>query len=169
MNNNFKIELAQTNEHATSIANLARIIWTEHYTPMIGKDQVEYMLTNFQSAEEIYKQISDEGYLYYMAFVEEQLVGYMALKPDDKSKKMFLSKIYVEKQNRRNGISSMFLNIAIELSRKYDYSTIWLTVNKNNLSSIAAYECLGFKKTEEMVSDIGGGFVMDDYKMELSI
>lgn len=40
---------------------------------------------------------------------------------------------------------------------------IYLTVNKHNKRAIAAYERFGFARTEEAASDIGGGFVMDDY------
>ena len=43
--------------------------------------------------------------------------------------------------------------------------TLWLTVNKNNVGSIAFCERLGYEKETVVVSDIGGGFVMDDYIM----
>ena len=46
---------------------------------------------------------------------------------------------------------------------------IWLTVNKNNANSIAAYYRMGFEKECDLVSDIGGGYVMDDYKMSLAV
>jgi hypothetical protein len=48
-----EIKRAKTREDAASIAGLARTIWTEHYTPIIGSSQVEYMLENIQSAEKI--------------------------------------------------------------------------------------------------------------------
>ena len=39
-------------------------------------------------------------------------------------------------------------------------------MNRNNLESIAFYERIGFRKTEKLVTDIGGGYVMDDWRME---
>jgi len=42
---------------------------------------------------------------------------------------------------------------------------LWLTVNKENAVSIAFYERIGFTTQEAMVTDIGEGFVMDDYRM----
>ena len=42
---------------------------------------------------------------------------------------------------------------------------LWLTVNRNNTGSIAFYERMGFRKTDELVTDIGNGFVMDDWRM----
>jgi hypothetical protein len=37
------------------IENLARAIWSQHYTPIIGASQVEYMVNNFQSFDAIKK------------------------------------------------------------------------------------------------------------------
>jgi ribosomal protein S18 acetylase RimI-like enzyme len=47
--------------------------------------------------------------------------------------------------------------------------TVHLFVNKNNLKAIVAYERFGFIKAEAVVTAIGGGFVMDDYRMVLDL
>jgi hypothetical protein len=39
-------------------------------------------------------------------------------------------------------------------------------VNKYNLNTLRAYEKLGFKNIGPSITDIGGGFIMDDFKME---
>jgi hypothetical protein len=41
-----------------------------------------------------------------------------------------------------------------------------MTVNTNISNSYAMYLQLGFKVIDAVVTDIGGGFVMDDYIME---
>ncbi|MNC98616.1 Acetyltransferase (GNAT) family protein [compost metagenome] len=41
-----------------------------------------------------------------------------------------------------------------------------LAVNKNNATAIAAYLKHGFRIADAVVTEIGGGFVMDDYIME---
>jgi len=46
---------------------------------------------------------------------------------------------------------------------------MWLTVNKNNSHSIAWYSRMGFTNAGPILQDIGGGFVMDDFRMEKSI
>ena len=38
-------------------------------------------------------------------------------------------------------------------------------MNKHNAAAIAAYRNCGFVTREEVVVDIGNGFVMDDYVM----
>jgi hypothetical protein len=44
-----------------------------------------------------------------------------------------------------------------------------LTVNRFNRQAIAAYERRGFQMMGTVVKDIGDGFVMDDYRMELNL
>ncbi len=46
------------------VESLAYSIWREHYTPIIGRHQVEYMLEKFQSKEALLNQIEKEGYIY---------------------------------------------------------------------------------------------------------
>ncbi len=59
------------------IAQLADTIWREHYTPIIGASQVAYMLSEFQSAKAIEKQVS-QGVQYYLIFYASHPVGYLA-------------------------------------------------------------------------------------------
>ena len=45
-------------------------------------------------------------------------------------------------------------------------STVKLHVNKYNTNSILAYQKMGFVNVESVVTDIGKGFIMDDYLMK---
>ena len=49
------------------------------------------------------------------------------------------------------------------------FKKMWLTVNKGNENAIAAYLKLGFVRSGELLTDIGNGYVMDDYTMELNL
>ena len=53
----FTIRKAETNEDLQEIAALADVIWHEHCTPIIGKEQVEYMLSRFQSYPALQDQV----------------------------------------------------------------------------------------------------------------
>ena len=55
------------------------------------------------------------------------------------------------------------------LARERGLGKISLTVNKNNLDTIKAYEKFGFETLGPVVQDIGGGFIMDDYQMAMSV
>ncbi|HEY9030333.1 MAG TPA: GNAT family N-acetyltransferase [Kangiella sp.] len=147
-----------------SIAKLANDIWREHYTPIIGSEQVEYMLKKYQSVSAMAEQISD-GTFYYSVLLDGTLVGYLSFYPKDGA--LFLSKIYVSSSLRGKGIGRQAMEFVIEQAKTMGFAKIQLTVNKYNSGSIEAYKRMGFKTVDEVVVDIGGGFVMDDYVMDL--
>ena len=63
----------------------------------------------------------------------------------------------------------MLLRHVIEAAQLREFSALVLNVNKRNTAAIAAYRRNGFAVREEVVVDIGGGFVMDDYVMALTL
>lgn len=148
------------------VAALAKEIWTEHYTPIIGAEQVAYMLQHFQSADAMTEQIQN-GYLYYLMEVDGVAAGYAAIHPEEEI--MFLSKIYVHHRFRHQKIAARTLSYIEEITREHGLRKLYLTVNKNNSGSIAAYHKLGFHKVRTQKADIGGGFFMDDDIMEKEI
>ena len=161
-----KIILATTLEDYNTIDALAKTIWTEHYTPIIGQEQVSYMLNKFQSTKVIEQQIKD-GASYYLLVYNDNPVGYFSY--SKKGDALFLSKLYVLSSARGNGIGKKAMNFmetkVIELGLK----KIQLTVNKYNYNSINAYEKMGFINVKAIVQDIGNGYVMDDYVLEKEI
>lgn len=88
----------------------------------------------------------------------------MAIKPEDNF--LFLSKLYVAETSRGKGVGRVALNFIDEEAKKQQLLGIRLKVNKYNTASIAVYEKLDFKNVKASVTDIGNGFVMDDFEME---
>ena len=158
---NMKLARVATREQIAAVAALAREIWTQHYAPIIGMAQVEYMLDKFQSTEVIARQIAAERYEYYLA----PDAGYLALVPDLAKKSLMLSKIYVKAALRGTGWGRTMAEFAEKRCSELGCGELWLTVNRNNAGSIAFYERRGFRKAQALVTDIGGGFVMDDWRM----
>ena len=154
---------ALTKQDFNTIARLAHTIWTEHYTPIIGEQQVSYMLDKFQSAQAMEDQVK-EGYHYYLLQHENTPVGYFSFNPKDSF--LFLSKLYVLSSERGKGIGRKAIEFIENQAKKLGKSKIRLTVNKFNSNSIAAYEKIGFVNIDSIVQDIGNGFVMDDYVLE---
>lgn len=159
------LERVERPDQIAAVAALARETWTQHYVPIIGAAQVEYMLAKFQSTEAIARQIAAEGYEYYLA----PGAGYLALVPDPAKNSLLLSKIYVKAAARGTGLGRALAEFAERRCSELGCNELWLTVNRNNLGSIAFYERLGFRKTQMLVTDIGGGFVMDDWRMAKAV
>ncbi|NMH86096.1 GNAT family N-acetyltransferase [Flavivirga algicola] len=160
------IIVANTMHYYSQIARLADVIWREHYIPIIGKAQVDYMLDKYQSETAIEKQIA-EGYEYFMMTYKNIPVGYISIKKEFES--LFLSKIYILSSYRGKGVGKTTMSFIEKKARNYQLKNIRLTVNIHNTNSIKAYETLGFVKIGSLVTDIGHGFVMDDYEMEKTI
>ena len=148
-----------------TVANLARDIWTGHYTPIIGRAQVDYMLDRFQSVPAIASQIA-QGCDYVLIQHAGDAMGYLALIPDSESHALMISKIYVLPAARGLGLGCRLMAYAENQARQRNLDTLWLTVNKHNAGSIAWYRKRGFIQVRELVQEIGNGFVMDDYRME---
>ena len=159
-----KIQKVVSQTDVETVADLAREIWTDHYVPIVGSEQVEYMLDKFQSVPAIARQIT-EGYEYFQVNVEGKPAGYIALISEADEFSMMISKIYVRKDVRGTGAGRKMLEFAEKICRERGLSSIWLTVNKNNANSIFWYEHVGFENAGSIVQDIGHGFIMDDYKM----
>ena len=129
-------------------ARLANGIWHEHFTPIIGEKQVNYMLDRFQSAPAIAEQIR-QGYLYFALILDHRQIGYAAF--------------------RGRGFSHAVITYAEKLAREQAKPIIRLTCNKNNVSSLAVYKKIGFEIVREEKADIGSGFFMDDYILEKQV
>ena len=157
------MKLAKSADDFIKISELADIIWREHYITIISEAQIDYMLDKFNSPEAIKSQIN-QGALFYIISYQDLPVGYVAVKKE--TDYLFLSKLYVLSSHRGKKIGKAAMQHVNDLAKSFNLNTIKLHVNKYNTNSIMVYEKLGFVKTRALVSDIGNGFVMDDYEME---
>ncbi len=148
-------------------SKLASIIWNEHYVPMIGQEQVDYMLSNLQSPEAIEKLINKEGYQYYIIYHHSEPSGYISIR--QKGNDLFLSKFYLIREKRRTGLGREGMRFISLQARMLGLQRIFLTVNINNLNSIKAYKKLGFQIDSPVITQIGAGYIMDDYNMSLQL
>ena len=150
-----------SDEQIEQVVSLALEIWTEHYTSIIGIEQVNYMLDKFQSNSVIKQQI-DEG-LHYFLLGNDIPIGYLALKVE--SPDLFVSKIYLLASFRNQGYGKLLMQFTENFGQENNCTQLKLTVNKYNLTTIKAYKKLGFTQKREVVFDIGNGYIMDDYEM----
>jgi len=148
------------------VVTLAEEIWSECFTPIIGEAQVRYMLDLFQSHSAIQQQLNN-GTHYYIALLDQEPVGYIAFSKEANA--VFVSKLYVKSERRKQGIAKHLFSFAKAYARFGDIKKIYLTVNKRNEIAITAYKSMGFKNIADVTKEIGEGFVMDDYHLELEL
>ena len=126
------------------------------------------MLGNLQSAAAIQQQIA-EGFNYYLIVHNREPVGYLSVLSKPEIGHLFLSKLYLVASRRGQGLGHQAVSFLAGLARERGLQKIALMVSKKNLSAINFYERLGFRNAGPIVKDIGGGFVMDDWSLELEI
>ena len=123
------------------------------------------MVEKFQSYDAIKNQINSQNYYYLAVRNDDDLCGYIVLKPENDSR-FFLSKLYLRSNMRGKGIASLMMKKVFSEARENNKKSVYLTVNKCNIHAIEVYNKIGFKTIDSVVTDIGNGFVMDDYIME---
>lgn len=149
-----------------TLAGLADEIWRQHFGPILSQEQIGYMLDRFQSADAMTGQMAD-GYQYYFFEIDGVRQGYFGIQPKDDG--LFLSKLYLRQSQRGHGYARQAFGLIRQIAKDLGLHKIWLTVNIHNDSAIGVYKAMGMHIARSEVTDIGRGFVMDDYVFEMSV
>ena len=75
------------------IAALADRIWRKHYIPIIGLEQVEYMLKTMYSKESVLQQMKEKQN-YTLVYEEDKAIGYISISTKNNKNYLWL-KIFV--------------------------------------------------------------------------
>ena len=151
------------------VADMAGKIFSEYYLSLdiMSAEQNNYMIEKFLSEKAIKEQISEHGYEYYFFCNSGKRVGFCAVHPENG--KLFLSKLYLYSDCRGKGYGKEALDFLEGLCLGKGLNAIWLTVNRDNKHSIDFYLKRGFKILRSEDNEIGHGYVMNDYIMELEV
>lgn len=88
-----KIILGDT-EEIKILSQEASSIVKEYYDPLLGSEQNDYMINQFQSVSSLTEQLQ-KGYQYYFVCENDKNIGFLAFVP--KENELYLSKFYLEK------------------------------------------------------------------------
>ena len=158
-----------TPAHFDTVAKLAREIWLAHYTAIISREQIEYMLGPRFSAENLGKYVGAHDRWMYVLEVDGAPSGYLSYALSGKPREIKLEQLYLLPALHGRGIGKYMMGVVEKHARELGCDTLMLTVNKRNEKAAGVYRASGFRVREEAVFDIGNGYVMDDYVMEKPI
>jgi len=146
----------------TLIAELANVIWHNHYVPIVGEDQVNYMLANIYSKKSLTEQTLDKKHVFYLIQEKNKTIGFVSISSENTSD-FWIHKFYILQENQNTGIGS---KVFYELTKQMNNpKNIRLTVNRQNYKSINFYFKLGFKIEKVADFDIGNNYFMNDFIM----
>ncbi|MBS1920444.1 MAG: GNAT family N-acetyltransferase [Bacteroidetes bacterium] len=161
----FSIRNATTDDIAL-IRELSFKIWPQTYAAIISKEQIDYMMKLMYSKTSLQKQMM-QGSQFIIAYDNEEPVGFAAYQ--ETAPAVFkLLKIYVLLSQQGKGTGKFIIAHIVEKIKSKNAEALQLQVNRNNNARFF-YEKLGFQILKEINLDIGNGFFMNDYVMQLSL
>ncbi len=159
----------------SNLCTLAETIWYEFFPSIISMAQIEYMLDKFLSKEAIERDMK-LGYRYFLCLDGREYVGFFSIQPKQEwtsekvaKRRLFLSKFYLIQDARGHGLGTKMLRMIKAEAEAANCEEIFLTVNKYNSHAIDVYYHYGFRNEKAVETDIGKGFVMDDYVMSCKL
>src|SRR5690349_9728389 len=94
------------------IRQLAEVVWRPTYTPIVGAEQIEYMLDMIYSAEAMSRQM-EEGQVFLLLRDEGTAKGFAAYSRIMEGVYK-LNKIYVDTRQQGKGYGKALLDVVIE-------------------------------------------------------
>jgi ribosomal protein S18 acetylase RimI-like enzyme len=149
------------------IHRLAYEIWPFAYGEILSTEQLKYMLESFYSVPSLQHQQTSLKHEFIIVFENETPIGFASFSAHaDNASIYHLNKIYVLPRQQGKNIGKQLLEHVIGLAKENGGASLQLNVNRNN-KALKFYEKQGFTviRTEDI--DIGEGYFMNDYVMEL--
>lgn len=147
------------------IRELAENSWNAAYSEILTQQQIDYMLSQMYSQNEISSHLQNPNYNYFLILNENKSVGFIGYEHHYEPNTTKLHRIYLIRDAKGKGIGKEALRfLKKQVVENGDFRII-LNVNKENNAKYV-YGSQGFTVYDEVVVDIGNGFVMDDYLME---
>ena len=155
-------------EQLNVVIDLTKKIWPVAYGEILSKSQLDYMIDKFYN-EPALRELIQKGHVFYLAQDDnDNYVGFVSYEINSEPNKTKIHKIYVLPETQGTGLGRQFFELVKEKAIENHQNAIFLNVNKYN-NAIHFYTKLGFVKVKDEVIDIGNGYVMDDYVMEINI
>ncbi len=149
------------------IQKLAHQIWHECYPGIIPQGQIDYMLSIWYQPGAMAHEMNSRDV--WFALIEAENigpVGYLSFERVSNEPVVFINKLYLQHRVQGRGLGAAALDWISQRALEMQCPRLRLRVNKHNAPAIRAYLRAGFHFTEDVVTDIGSGYVMDDYLME---
>jgi ribosomal protein S18 acetylase RimI-like enzyme len=154
-------------DDVSAIVSLARTTWLDAYALTISPEQIDYMLAQRYDHARLCADTEDPQKWLRQAHVDGVLAGFAACEIYKGEFK--IDKLYIHPTMQRKGVGAALVEHAAAIAREQGFSAMILAVNKQNEQAIRAYTRYGFHVRDKTVTDIGNGFVMDDFVMEKAL
>ncbi|MFA6083601.1 GNAT family N-acetyltransferase [Mucilaginibacter sp.] len=153
-----------TTDDVDAILQIAEQTWRPTYEPLLGKEQVAFMLGEIYSREKITDQVENNKQSFLLLLEDDKPVAFAAYSPREEDPEIYkLHKLYCLPVTQGKGYGKILINEVIDKTKQAGKQTLDLNVNRyNNAKSF--YEKMGFKIAYQEDIPIGP-YWMNDYVM----
>jgi diamine N-acetyltransferase len=149
------------------IQELAMRIFPVTYRDIVEGPQIEYMMDMFYSSGNLVKQF-ESGQQFLIVYYGGYAAGYASYTLLNSTGDYKLNKIYLDQNLQGKGLGKILLKEVIFRLREAGGRNLQLNVNRYN-KAVGFYRNMGFEVKKEELLDIGNGYFMDDFVMELNL
>ena len=149
------------------IRELTFKVWPQTYSSIISKEQIDYMLEMMYSNKSLALQMA-EGSQFIIVQDTKKPVGFASYKPVAINIYK-LDKIYILQTQQGKGIGKFVIDYILQQIKDRGAESLQLQVNRNNINAKSFYEKIGFRIIQEADFEIGNGYFMNDYVMEIQL
>jgi ribosomal protein S18 acetylase RimI-like enzyme len=150
-----------------TIRRLAHEIWPSAYLEILGQQQLDYMLEKIYSLTSLEHQLIVLKHRFIILSEDGIPAGFASFSQHDDEAIYHLNKIYVLPSFQGKHFGKKLLDHIIGEIKKTGATSLQLNVNRHN-KALHFYEKQGFKIIRKEDINIGSGYFMNDYVMELS-
>lgn len=147
-----------------TIRHLAAETWWPTYSPILEKEQIEFMLNEIYAANKINHQLQTGEQTFLLLTEGDEAVAFASYSPREENPDIYkLHKLYCLPKTQGKGYGKILINEVIDETLKAGKHTLDLNVNRYN-KALSFYEKMGFAVAYE--EDIAiGPYWMNDFVM----
>ena len=148
------------------IKAIADAAWPVAYGEILSRQQIDYMINLFYGTEALKAQMNN-GHQFILSIENGIALGFAGFEHNHPEPlKSKLHKLYVHPDHQHKKIGGRLLKDAIARAKDAGSDRLFLNVNRSN-KALGFYKAHNFTIVGEVNVDIGSGYFMNDYVMQL--
>lgn len=156
-----------TSDDLKTIQSIAHRTWPATFGDILSTKQIDYMLGMMYTPAALIEQ-TNKGHTFLILNDGNSDIGYVSYQHDYLPDTTKIHKLYVLPGNQGHGYGKKLIKSVEEIARQAEQERLRLDVNYQN-KAVGFYEYLGFVNIGRFNTDIGNGYLMEDYIFELGL
>lgn len=151
-----------------TIQEMSNIVWPVTFADILSEEQIGYMMQMMYSSESLTEQMTTQNHNYILAHQADEYLGYLSFEYNVENEYCKIHKIYILPTAQGLGVGKKLIEYVKQEAVASKENKLRLNVNRYN-KALDFYKHLGFSilKTEDI--DIGNGYLMEDYVLEMKL